>query len=513
MVVACIVVCLLMIQCETSAAWPSPPEIALAKWKHSCPRHRLHFVTNDELVFLGGWPFNGPDECFVWSVSTGRRHPFIKSNGCLWPLAVSVDLKLFLTGGERGDLQVWSSAGVNVGRLDNGSHYTRAGVFDPGGKYIATGGHKVVALWSVANFKRHASLAGFRSQEISELAFAPDGKTLAVSDDNVVTLWEVATRKERFRFEPSRDGDAVLAFSPDGLFVAVGGGAKDPAIVIWSVVSRKIVARCLGHKGTINCLLYTNAGRVLLSGSSDGTVRAWDALHGKQIRTWTTTEGFVRGVAISPSGKLLAACDDEYAWIWPLDLVDLEGQVTVSDPWRQVGDSKESHQAGQLRIGQLWLDLGSSDAKKAYEAALDLIAMRDHSLTFLQKHLHVIRSVDEVKILDLIDSLDHRNFSVRETSHRDLERLGDLCAEHIRKALSHEPSPEARRRLELLLVRIDSQTLSDEEIRYWRAIEVLEFIGNEEAKQILERLRQGTADSFVTREAVAALLRMAKRQP
>jgi len=46
-----------------------------------------------------------------------------------------------------------------------------------------------------------------------------------------------------------------------------------------------------------------------------------------------------------------------------------------------------------------------------------------------------------------------------------------------------------------------------------RAIEVLETIGNSEARQILTELAKGTAEFRITQEANASLTRLAKHRP
>ena len=52
-----------------------------------------------------------------------------------------------------------------------------------------------------------------------------------------------------------------------------------------------------------------------------------------------------------------------------------------------------------------------------------------------------------------------------------------------------------------------------EEMQALRAVEVLEMIGTAEARKVLEGLARGAAECDLTREAKAALERLARRSP
>jgi hypothetical protein len=62
--------------------------------------------------------------------------------------------------------------------------------------------------------------------------------------------------------------------------------------------------------------------------------------------------------------------------------------------------------------------------------------------------------------------------------------------------------------VEGLLQRLERFALSSEELRGWRAIEVLEHLGTPEAREVLERLGQGAATSRLTQAARAARARL-----
>jgi hypothetical protein len=75
------------------------------------------------------------------------------------------------------------------------------------------------------------------------------------------------------------------------------------------------------------------------------------------------------------------------------------------------------------------------------------------------------------------------------------------------------PPLEARRRAESLLARIQAPITRPERLRRLRAVEALEYIGSDAARQFLLALSKGASDVELTREAQRALGRLTKRVP
>ena len=65
-----------------------------------------------------------------------------------------------------------------------------------------------------------------------------------------------------------------MAFSPDGRWVASGGG--DSFVKVWDSHAGEFVRGFRGHKGIVTSVAFSPDGRRLLSGSRDKTVKVWD---------------------------------------------------------------------------------------------------------------------------------------------------------------------------------------------------------------------------------------------
>ncbi len=114
----------------------------------------------------------------------------------------------------------------------------------------------------------------------------------------------------------------TLAFSPDGTYLVAGFGTKNlltslappTPLKVWEVATRKLVRRLDGHHGFCVSLDFSRDGKLLASGSRDGTAILWSTEEWRAVNTLsnpdrdaqTTTSGMVEAVAISPDAKLLA---------------------------------------------------------------------------------------------------------------------------------------------------------------------------------------------------------------
>jgi hypothetical protein len=90
-------------------------------------------------------------------------------------------------------------------------------------------------------------------------------------------------------------------------------------------------------------------------------------------------------------------------------------------------------------------------------------------------------------------------------------QLEEIALPGLREVLKGKPSPEVRRRVEMLVVRLEQLVPPGPRLRALGALEVLEAIGTPEARKVLEGLAQGAPEARLTQEAKASLLRLDHR--
>jgi RNA polymerase sigma factor (sigma-70 family) len=422
--------------------------------------------------------------------------------------ALSPDHKTLATA-DRFDKKVrlWDSTPGKESRL-LGKHdeWVHALAFSPDGKLLASGGKDlVIRLWDVTAGKELAQLKG-HEDEVCSLAFSPDGKTLASgataestggrAQGRTLRLWDVAARKELRPFEGRGEVYSVM-FSPDGKRIAAGGGWLGRAR-IWDVATGKELRPLNVPAGCYEVAFCPNGKFLAWAGTErDNTVRVLEIASGQEVRRYHPGKAGCLSLAFSPDGRRLASGGGDSAIVvW-----DLTGRMT--------NDQLAGRVLSPQELEACWATLADMDASKAYDAIWSLVAAARQAVPFLAGQVRPVTAADPRLVAGLIADLDNNRFAVRKKTMQELEKLGDAAEPALRKALDGKPPLEVRQRIEQLLEKMDLAT-SPDQLRVLRAVGALEYAGTTEARQVLRTLAGGTPEARLTREAAAALERLAK---
>ena len=160
------------------------------------------------------------------------------------------------------------------------------------------------------------------------------------------------------------------------------------------------------------------------------------------------------------------------------------------------------------QVEALWVDLAGNDAGKANRSMLNLAGARGLVEVFMRERLQAAPTIDAKQLEQWLADLDSEKFAVRNRAMEELTKLGEPAVPALNQLLGGQPTLEVRRRAEEVLDRLTGRTLTGEQLRTVRAVEVLEQLGTPEAKRVLETLARGAAGALPTREAQAALGRL-----
>ena len=154
---------------------------------------------------------------------------------------------------------------------------------------------------------------GALTQGDRAIAFSPDGIHIAVSSNIGIWLYDAKTGRELALLDTQSIWGNPLAFSPDGTKLA----ATDGPIKLWDVSTQTKIATFEGQAG--GTVAFSPDGTKLASGSVDKTVKLWEVSTGKNISTLTGHTELPRSVAFSPDGtKLASGSVDKTVKLWDI---------------------------------------------------------------------------------------------------------------------------------------------------------------------------------------------------
>jgi WD40 repeat protein len=148
---------------------------------------------------------------------------------------------------------------------------------------------------------------------VSALPFTPlESKILQHIQDDYVNLLEVKNGRSKqwsavTQVIHGHSGSVVsVAFSPDGKHIV--SGSSDNTVRVWDAESGQAIGEPLqGHSGSVYSVAFSPDGKHIVSGSDDMTTQftaVWDAESGQAIgEPLQGHSGGVWSVAFSPDGK------------------------------------------------------------------------------------------------------------------------------------------------------------------------------------------------------------------
>lgn len=202
------------------------------------------------------------------------------------------------------------------------------------------------------------------------LATSPKGNLIAVGAySGLVDILDASTGKVLNSVELGSTKVASLAFDPEGERLAISFQGGRPALFMWSIKQRKLVAELEGHKSAITGFSFHPSEDLIISKSTDNRIILWDLNDSAELYSWDAKPWAHE--PIWPNGG------NELAWTTGLGILQvlqtrpMEDRRKVSGFFKGV-DSIDQVSGDQLALHSWKLGLDRTKPKASHLEALHL---------------------------------------------------------------------------------------------------------------------------------------------
>ena len=243
----------------------------------------------------------------VWDPTAGTEKVTCAGHrGRIFTVAFAPDGRHVLSVGGDDGAKLWD-AGTGLEKRTFKHYYMPCGQFSPDGRWVITGSYDgTTRLWNVETGETRARFSG--TGGVHQLAFSQAARTLAVCGyGRELALFDLDLREPQAKdlnhiralIEKLNDdsydarvaaGEELLAvgFSADAELRRAMTEAKSAEVRVrarWlrQEMRSKPRAHLRGHTGEVHAVAFSPDGKVLASGSSDGTVGFWEVTSRQEI--------------------------------------------------------------------------------------------------------------------------------------------------------------------------------------------------------------------------------------
>ena len=258
----------------------------------------------------------------LWDLQTGKSVVIQPINTiCPTSLAFSPDSLQLACVLSNGIIQFYDTktgkTKATISGYKTGIHWSTYGyrneflAFSPDSTMIVGCGQ----LWDLNTGKSQVLPTG-KFGNIFPAALSPDGKIIASRYNEDILLSYIHNSVPKTILKGHFNRVECIAFSPDGKIIASGsshqssGGNRKPVTIrLWNALTAKHIRTITGHSDKVTSVAFSPDGETLASGSVDQTIRFWDIHTGEQKFGLISQKGVITSIAFSPDGKIIAAAN------------------------------------------------------------------------------------------------------------------------------------------------------------------------------------------------------------
>jgi WD40 repeat protein/uncharacterized caspase-like protein len=175
---------------------------------------------------------------------------------------------------------------------------------------------------AIANTQESNRLEG-HSQQVNQVSVSPANQSVpaelrgaliaTASDDATIRLWQPDGQLLQ-TLAGHQDRVTSVAFSATG---GLASGSTDRTVRLWNATDGSVQATLSGHQDAVTHVAFSADGQMLASASRDRTVQLWHSGSQTRLRTLVGHTGWVNSVSFSPDRRTLATgSEDNTIRLW-----------------------------------------------------------------------------------------------------------------------------------------------------------------------------------------------------
>ncbi len=223
--------------------------------------------------------------------------------------------------------------------------------FNRSGSLLVAGGGRGASLGIVAVYDVKTGRRAFQVGDELDVVLAADvnaSNTLVAlgGPQKIVRIYSTADGSLVTEIKKHTDWIYGVEFSPDGVLLATADRAG--GLWVWEAGTDREFYNLDGHKTPVTAVSWRADSNVLASAGEDGTIKFWNMIDGKAIRSVSAHGGGVASIHFTHDGRLASTGRDRTVKLW-----DVEGKpLRAFESFSEIGlEVALTHNGGRVIAG------------------------------------------------------------------------------------------------------------------------------------------------------------------
>jgi WD40 repeat protein len=257
----------------------------------------------------------------VWDLMTGRRVHVLAGKAQVQQVDITPDGKLAVSGSSGGVIDVWDlRSGERVHSIEAHEDVVSALACLPNSRRMVSAAwsmDRTLKLWDLQTGTCLQTL--LTPYGIRDIAILGDGEHIVTAaSDRRLHLWDLGAGRLVRELAGYRASERIAAV-PGSNRIMFATPDAPPDLFVLDVFGGAVRRLPPGHSSDVRDIAVSQDGRVAVTGSKDGTLRAWELEDGREIRQLGDRTYWVTAVGLSPDrGHALSASLDNTVKVWDL---------------------------------------------------------------------------------------------------------------------------------------------------------------------------------------------------